>query len=100
MWEFIAIFFWILGLLADAGLVKGRRIGIDATNLEANAAMRSIAQRTDGQSDEEFLQGLAQQSGIATPTREDQARVDRTSRSRAARTRPTPRPGRRTPSAA
>src|ERR1700740_527978 len=36
------VFAWILGLLADAGLVKGKRIGIDATTLEANAALRSI----------------------------------------------------------
>ena len=53
------------------------RIGIDATNLEANAALRSIVRRDDGQSYEEFLKDLAQQSGIATPTREDLARVDR-----------------------
>ena len=71
------VFQWILGLLADAGLLKGKRIGIDATNLEANAALRSIVRRDDGQSYEEFLKDLAQQSGIATPTREDLARVDR-----------------------
>jgi transposase len=71
------IFAWVLGLLADASLVKGKRIGIDATTLEANAAMRSIIRRENGQSYEDFLKGLAQQSGIATPTREDLARVDR-----------------------
>jgi len=71
------VFAWILGLLADAGLVKGKQIGIDATTLEANAAMRSIVRRDNGESYEEFLKGLAQQSGIATPTREDLARVDR-----------------------
>jgi len=71
------VFHWILELLADAGLVKGKRIGIDATTLEANAALRSIVRRDNGQSYEEFLTELAQQSGIATPTREDLARVDR-----------------------
>jgi transposase len=71
------VFGWILELLADAGLVKGKRIGIDATTLEANAALRSIVRRDSGQSYEEFLKELAQQSGIATPTREDLARVDR-----------------------
>lgn len=71
------VFQWILELLADAGLVKGKRIGIDATNLEANAAMRSIVRRENGQSYEEFLKELAEQSGITTPTREDLARVDR-----------------------
>jgi transposase len=71
------VFDWTLELLAAAGLVKGKRIGIDATKLEANAALRSIVRRENGQSYEEFLKGLAQQSGIATPTREDLARVDR-----------------------
>ncbi len=71
------VFGWVVGLLAEAGLVKGKRIGIDATTLEANAALRSIVRRDNGESYEEFLKGLAQQSGIATPTREDLARVDR-----------------------
>ena len=71
------VFHWILELLADVGLVKGKRIGIDATTLEANAALRSIVRRDSGQSYEEFLKELARQSGIATPTREDLARVDR-----------------------
>ena len=71
------VFHWILELLADAGLVKGKRIGIDATTLEANAALRSIVRRDNGESYEAFLKGLARQSGIATPTREDLARVDR-----------------------
>jgi transposase len=71
------VFAWVLELLADAGLVKGKRIGIDATTLEANAALRSIVRRDNGESYEEFLQGLARQSGVETPTREDLARVDR-----------------------
>ena len=35
------VFGWVLGVLADRGLLKGQRIAIDATTLEANAAMRS-----------------------------------------------------------
>jgi transposase len=64
-------------MLAEAGLLKGKQIGIDATTLEANAAMRSIVRRDSGESYEEFLTGLAQESGIETPTREDLARLDR-----------------------
>ena len=71
------VFAWVVGQLADAGLVKGKRIGIDATTLEANAALRSIVRRDNGESYEEFLKGLARESGIETPTREDLARVDR-----------------------
>src|ERR1039458_9830558 len=71
------VFGWVLGVLADRGLLKGQRIAIDATTLEANAAMRSIVRRDTGESYEEFLRGLAKASGIATPTREDLARLDR-----------------------
>jgi transposase len=71
------VFGWVLGVLADRGLVKGKRIAIDATTLEANAAMRSIVRRDTGESYEEFLRGLAKASGIETPSREDLARLDR-----------------------
>jgi transposase len=71
------VFAWVLGLLADRGLVQGKRIGIDATTLEASAAMRSIVRRDTGESYDEFLTGLAKASGIETPTREDLARLDR-----------------------
>jgi transposase len=71
------VFAWVLGLVADRGLLQGKRIGIDATTLEASAAMRSIARRDTGESYEEFLTGLAKASGIETPTREDLARLDR-----------------------
>src|ERR1700747_1309677 len=57
--------------------MKGQRIAIDATTLEANAAMRSIVRRDTGESYEEFLRGLAKALGIATPTGEDLARLDR-----------------------
>jgi transposase len=72
-----AVFTWILQRLADAGLVKGQTIGIDATTLEANAALRSIVRRDTGETYQEFLTQLAQASGIETPTREDLVRIDR-----------------------
>src|ERR1700676_502137 len=71
------VFAWVLGLLAERGLLKGKRMGIDATTLEANAAMRSIVRRDTGESYEEFLRGLAKASGIETPNREYLARLDR-----------------------
>src|SRR3954447_19736331 len=71
------VFFWVLGLLADRGLLKGKMVGVDATTLEANAAMRSIVRRDNGQRYEAFLTELAKNSGIATPSREDLARMDR-----------------------
>ena len=74
-----AVFTWILQQLADAGLVKGQTVGIDATTLEANAALRSIVRRDTGESYEAFLTRLAQASDIATPTRAELARLDRRS---------------------
>src|ERR1700686_1756719 len=71
------VFGWVLGVLADRGLLKGKRVAIDATTLEANAAMRSIVRRDTGESYDEFLSGLAKASGIETPTREDLVRLDR-----------------------
>ena len=71
------VFLWVLGVIADRGLLKGKTVGVDATNLEANAAMRSIVRRDNGATYEEFLTDLARQSGIQTPTREDLARIDR-----------------------
>jgi len=72
-----AVFTWIVQRLAEAGLVKGTTIGIDATTLEANAALRSIVRRDTGEPYQDFLTRLALASGIATPTRADLARLDR-----------------------
>ena len=71
------VFSWVLERLAKGGLLVGKTIGIDATTLEANAAMRSIVRRDTGASYDEFLKGLAKASGIKTPTREALARLDR-----------------------
>jgi len=64
-----AVFTWMLQRLADAGLVTGKTVGIDATTLEANAALRSIVRRNTEESYQDFLIKLAQASGIETPTR-------------------------------
>lgn len=71
------VFTWVLGVLAEKGLLKGQTLGIDATTLEANAALRTIVRRDTGEGYQEFLRRLAQESGIPTPTREQLARLDR-----------------------
>src|SRR3972149_10265140 len=71
------VFTWVLGGIAEKGLLKGKTLGIDATTLEANAVLRSIVRRDSGESYPEFLTKLAKESGIETPTREDWARLDR-----------------------
>lgn len=72
-----AVFAWVLKVLAQYSLVKGKSLGIDATTLEANAAMRTIVRRDTKEGYEAFLKRLAQESGIEEPTREDLAKLDR-----------------------
>ena len=72
-----AVFTWVLQQLSDAGLVQGKTLGIDATTLEANAAMRAIVRRDTGEDYNAFLTRLAKASGIETPTAEELARFDR-----------------------
>ena len=72
-----AVFTWVQQRLVESGLLTGKTVAIDATTLEANAAMRSIVRRDTGEGYQEFLTGLAKASGIETPTRDDLARLDR-----------------------
>lgn len=72
-----AVFTWVLQILARDGLLKGKTLGVDATTLEANAALRSIVRRDTGESYQEFLHRLAVESGMETPSREDLAKLDR-----------------------
>jgi len=81
-----AVFTWVQERLAAAGLLKGRTVAVDATTLEANAAMRSIVRRDTGETYQEFLARLAAESGIKTPTREALARLDRRRKKRTSNT--------------
>ena len=71
------VFGWVLTLIAERGLVRGNRIGVDASTLEANAALRPIVRRDTGAGSREMLERMAQESGIETPTAEDLIRLDR-----------------------
>ena len=71
------VFAWVLGVLGQENLLRGQTVGVDGTTLEANAALKSIVRRDTQETYDEFLTRLAQASGIATPTREDLARIDR-----------------------
>ena len=71
------IFDWVLKLIAERGLVKGERIGVDGSTMEANAALRTILRRDNGESYRQMLTRMAKDSGIETPSAEDLARLDR-----------------------
>src|SRR3954467_3335302 len=50
-----AVFAWVLERLAEHGLIKGDRIGVDASTMEANAALRAIVGRETGEGHREML---------------------------------------------
>ena len=72
-----AVFQWVLKILAREGLIEGKTVAIDATTLEANAALRSLVRRDNGQKYEDYLKDLARAAGMEKPTREQLARLDR-----------------------
>ncbi len=72
------VFNWVLARLAEHGLIKGKRIGVDGSTMEANAAMRSIRRRDTGESYREMLRRMAKESGIETPTAAELQQFDRT----------------------
>ena len=71
------VFGWVLALAAEHGLVKGERLGVDGSTMEANAALRTIVRRENGETYRQMLTRMAQESGVATPTIDDLVRLDR-----------------------
>jgi transposase len=71
------IFSFVLEQLAQAGLVKGKTIGVDSTTLEANAAMKSIVRRDTGESYMAYLKRLAEAEGVDATDAAALLRMDR-----------------------
>jgi transposase len=71
------IFGWVLRQVARTGLLKGKTIGIDATTLEANAAMKSIVRRDTEESYTEYLSRLADAAGLEASDEAALRRMDR-----------------------
>ena len=74
---FDRVFQVVLGLLDQQGLLQGKTLGLDATTLEANAAMKSIVRKDTGADWKSYLRTLARAEGIANPTDADLQRLDR-----------------------
>lgn len=72
-----AVFRWVLRVLNAEGLISGQTVSVDATTLEANAALKSIVRRDNGQGYEAYLQELGKAAGLENPTRAELARLDR-----------------------
>ncbi|MGH8648142.1 MAG: transposase [Burkholderiales bacterium] len=72
-----AVFQWVLREVARRGLLKGKTVGIDATTLEANAAMKSIVRRDTGESYREYLRRLAAAAGLDAADEDAVRQMDR-----------------------
>jgi transposase len=71
------VFAFVLRILVERGLYDGKTLAVDATMLEANAAMKSIVRRDSGEGWKQYIKRLAQEAGIENPTEEDARRLDR-----------------------
>jgi hypothetical protein len=61
----------------ENGLLKGKTVAVDATFLEANAAMKSIVRRDTGENWGEYIKRLAEEEGVENPSDDDARRMDR-----------------------
>jgi transposase len=65
------VFLHVLHIAQDKKLLKGKTVAVDATTLEANAAMKSIVRKETGEDWKEYLRSLLAEEGIANPSDED-----------------------------
>ena len=74
---FEQVFTFVLKVAVEHGLLKGKTIAVDATTLEANAAMKSLVRRDTGEDWKTYVRGLAAAEGREHPTDEDLRRFDK-----------------------
>lgn len=73
----------ILGAAKQNGLLKGKTVGVDATDLEANASMKSIVRKDNGDDWREYLRKLyEEETGISDPDDDELRRFDKSRKSK------------------
>ncbi len=72
-----AVFEFVLQVAIEKGLVNGKTVAVDATTLEANAAMKSIVRKDTSEDYKEYLRALAEADGLEDPSDEDLRRFDK-----------------------
>jgi transposase len=71
------VFAFVLKVAQEKKLLRGKTVAVDATTLEANAAMKAIVRKDTGEDWKEYLKRLAAEEGIEDPTDEDLRRFDK-----------------------
>jgi transposase len=74
---FEQVFAFVLKVAVQYGLLRGKTIAVDATTLEANAAMKSLVRRDTGADWKTYVRGLAAAEGLENPTDEELRRFDK-----------------------
>ena len=76
-----AVFQFVLQVADEKGLLQGKTVAVDATTLEANAAMKSIVRHDTGEDWQEYIKRLMQEAGAIEegdePSAEAIARFDK-----------------------
>lgn len=77
----VEVFRLVLEIATDANLLQGKQVAVDASTLEANAAMKSIVRRDTGEDWKQYLKRLMQEEGLIDedddPSDEDLRRFDK-----------------------
>lgn len=77
----VAVFEWVLTLAREKKALNGKTLGVDATTLEANAAMKTIVRKDTGEDWQAYLTTLMRESGAIgpdeTPTVDELKRFDK-----------------------
>jgi transposase len=71
------VFSFVLSLAEEHKLLSNKTVGVDATTLEANAAMKSIVRHETGEDWKEYVRGLAAAEGIELKTEQDLRKYDK-----------------------
>lgn len=80
------VFAFVLRILIERGLYRKKTLAVDATMLEAKAAMKSIVRHDSGEAWKKDIKRLAEEAGIENPSEQDARRHDRKRRKRVSRT--------------
>ena len=71
------VFTFVLKVAQEKKLLRGKTVAVDATTLEANAAMKTIVRKDSGEDWKDYLKRLMAEEGIENPTDEEVRRFDK-----------------------
>lgn len=76
---YLEVFRFVMGILNDKGLLRGKVAGVDSTYLRADASMKGIVRRGSGEGYKSYLRRLAKEAGLGDELNDEALRrFDRT----------------------